>query len=179
MYFRYFPLITYNNKTTRNILLRAKVIETVFNKYEAFYPYVIKDGQRADIIANEVYGDSNLDWVIYLVNNIEDPYYGWPMSDKDFNSYLEMKYNKPAVLTQADISHYVYTGVGESSNDIARKSWKMTPETYDQLSSTERSGWTAVYVYDYENELNESKRNINLIRPIYIEQIKREMADIL
>lgn len=179
MYFRYYPVITYNDKLTRNILLRAKVIEQVFQKLDVFYPYVIKQGERADILADRLYSDSTLDWVIYLSNNITDPYYDWPMDDKDFNGYLEMKYGKPAVLTQADISHYVYTGIGESDSDIARKSWHMTVETYNLLASDQRAGWTAVYVYDYERELNEDRRNINILKPLYIEQIKREMADIL
>lgn len=148
-------------------------------KFEVYYPYVVKEGQTPDMLADEFYNDSELDWVIYLSNKITDPYYGWPLSYKDFLSYLEMKYNVPSQTTQSMIEHYIYTGVGESDVQIARKSWTISQETFNNLSTEEKAGWTPEYVYDLEFKSNEDKRHIRLLSPAYVEQLRQEMAEIL
>ena len=37
--------------------------------------------------------------------------------------------------------------------------------------------WTAYRVYDYERDLNENKRSINLIDRNYVSQIEKEIQD--
>ena len=52
----------------------------------------MKDGTRADLIADAYYEDPELDWFLWLTNKIVDPYYGWNMSVQDFDDYLIKKY---------------------------------------------------------------------------------------
>ena len=59
-FFNNFPLITYNGQVTRNLILKARFFQDVLSNYLAFYPYIIKEGQRADMIANDYYGDKEL-----------------------------------------------------------------------------------------------------------------------
>lgn len=179
-YFSNFPLIRYNNVKAVNLLLRTDIIESVFNKRDLYYPYVIRDNVTADYLAYTIYGDPELSWIIYFSNKIIDPLFSWPLTDRDFNNFLSKKYNKPVQLLKNEIKHYVYTGLSnESENNIARKSWTMTPETFSLLSSEERSGWTPVFIYDYEFEENEKKRNIRLINVRFINKIKRELETLL
>lgn len=176
-YFNNFPTINYFDKQSRSIILKAAIISDVVNKADAFYPYIIKDYERPDTIAYEQYDDPTLDWVIYFSNNIVDPYYSWPLTYEQFRPYLEKKYNKTIYELQSEISHYKYTGTtNESKEDIARKSWLMSPTTYSLIN--DNSGWTAVSVYDYEDELNEAKRSIKLLNQFYIIQIKKEISTI-
>lgn len=177
-YFKEFPLIEYNKKYTRNILLNARILEEIFEKYKVFYNYNVKEGQGADFIARKYYGDPYYSWLVYLSNSIIDPFLSWPLDYNDFLNYVSKKYSKRAEETKSDIDHYKYTGIGESALDIARKNWKMSTETYSQLSAEEKSGWTPVYVFDYELQLNEDKRSIKLISNKYLDQISTEFGSI-
>ena len=177
-YFEQFPLIEYNNKYAKNLLLNTKIIDEIFSKYKVFYDYTVREGQRVDYIASRYYGDPYNSYIVYLSNSVIDPSLFLPLDHQDFLKYVGKKYNKRADLTKSDISHYKYTGIGETQSEIDRKSWKMTPYTYSQLSSEDKSGWTPVYVYDYELELNEDKRNIKLISNKYLDQINQELGSI-
>lgn len=175
-YFSYFPLIRYNGQVAKNLLVRVKIIEDVLAQRDAFYEYIIQDGDLPDTLADRFYGNPELDWIIYMSNDMIDPYHDWPLSYSDFNRYLEKKYSKPAFETKSDIAFYRYTGLSsDTAEDIRRKSWVMSAETYDMLTPEEKSGWTEVTVYDYEDQLNEEKRRINIIKPIYVNQILNEI----
>lgn len=176
-YFKYLPKINYFDQKSRNLINKAALISEVVNRSDAFYPYVIKDYERPDIIAFEEYNDETLDWVIFFSNNIVDPYYDWPLFPEQFKQYLEKKYNKSIYQLQSEISHYKYVGItNESDEDIARKSWIMSPTTHSLIGDT--SGWAPVYVYDYEQELNDSKRSIRLLNRSYIPQLTKELSRI-
>ena len=176
-FFNNLPIINYLDKQSRSIILKAALISDVVNKADAFYPYIIKDYERADTIAYEQYQDPTLDWVVYFSNSIVDPYYQWPLTYEQFRPYLEKKYDKTIYQLQSEVSHYKYTGItNDTAEDIARKSWLMSPTTYDLIDDP--SGWTAVSVYDYENQLNEEKRSIKLLNAIYLEQLKKEITTI-
>jgi hypothetical protein len=176
-FFNNLPIINYFDKQSRSIILKAALISDVVNKADAFYPYIIKDYERPDTIAYEQYDDSTLDWVVYFSNNIVDPYYQWPLTYEQFKPYLEKKYNKTIYELQSEIDHYKYTGLtNETSEDISRKSWIMSPTTYNYIDDP--SGWTSVSVYDNENNLNEEKRSIRLLNQIYITQLQKEITTI-
>lgn len=180
LYFNNFPIIRYNNVKAVNLLLRTDLIESVFNKKDIYYPFLIQDNETPDFIANLVYRNSELSWLIYFVNRMIDPHFSWPLTDRDLNEFMRKKYDAPPQVLKNQIKHYVYTGLSnETDEDIARKSWTMTQETFSKLSVDERSGWTPVYVYDYEFEQNEAKRNIQLINPIYVNQLLRELELLL
>jgi hypothetical protein len=58
----------------------------------AFYPYTIVDGERPDNIAANYYEDPRYSWLVYFSNNIIDPYYDWPLTTKEFDSFINSKY---------------------------------------------------------------------------------------
>jgi len=78
------------------------------------------------------------------------------------------------------IKHYEYTGIGgETQDQISRKNWPMPIETFQNLSAEEKSGWSAVYIYDYEKRKNEEKRNIRLLDKYYLPQAIEEFESIV
>jgi hypothetical protein len=52
----------------------------------------------------------------------------------------------------------------------------MTPATYSKLGSP--AGWVAKSIWDYENEINESKREIKLMRNEFVSDFKQQVKDI-
>ena len=180
-YFNNFPKITYDGVTVRNIMLKSALVSEVFADLNAFYPYIIKEGHRPDTVANEVYGNPKYDWVVYFSNAVTDPYYEWPLSGDDFNKYLVKKYNMTIYELMSTTDHYEYTGKpGDTAQDIARNSYKMSPDTYVNAAtfSTDVTGWSPVDVYTYETRLNDAKRSIQLLSPGYINQIEKELSKI-
>jgi len=180
-YFYNFPKINYFNKEARNIILKAAIIKQVVSSVDAFFPHIIKEFERPDIIAYGYYNDENLDWLVYFSNEITDPYYDWPLFGDDFDKYIMKKYNMSIYETMSTIDHYEYTGItGESDNDIARQSWQMSVDTHGQKVAfgEDTSGWSPVYIYDYEQRLNEAKRSIRLLNRIFVPQIEKELKQI-
>ena len=181
--FNYFPKTKYNNITSINLLAKVDLIEKYTNDYNKFYDYVVKEGERPDIIAYKEYGDASLDWVIYIINNIFDPYTGWVMDRKDFLNYLEDKYNTQAekltsIVISSSIAYYYYQGINsDTPEEIASYNYTMTHETYERLGNP--TGWVAKSIYDYENEKNEAKRTIRLLRPIYINDFRQQFKDLI
>lgn len=81
----------------RNIILRAKFSDYIKNKDSLFDEYFIKDGERPDTLAFNLYGRAEYHWIILLFNEIIDPYYSWPLSQKELAIYMDQKYPGRAV----------------------------------------------------------------------------------
>lgn len=180
-YFYNFPKINYFNKTSRNIILNAAIIKQVLDTTDAFFPYIIKEYERPDIIAFTYYNDENLDWLVYFSNKITDPYYDWPLFGNDLDKYIVKKYNMSLYETMSHIDHYEYRGItGQTDINIARVSWQMSVDTHNQkvARSEDTTGWYPVYTYDYEQRLNEAKRSIRLIDKVFVPQIEKEIKKI-
>ena len=98
-YFSAFPQITYANNLCLDISVRVGLFQQP--KQASFSsPSQIPLGARADTIAGSVYQDPTFDWVMYLTNNIVDPYVGWPLSQTDFYNYIVTKYGSVANAEQ-------------------------------------------------------------------------------
>lgn len=95
-YFSYFPIISYANTACRDITRRVRIDEETRNALTLYYTYTIKDGTRADIIADAYYENPQLDWLLWLTNDIIDPYYQWHLSTQDFDDLLVTKYGSIA-----------------------------------------------------------------------------------
>jgi hypothetical protein len=176
-FFYNFKTINYFNKDARNIIEKASLLPEILSKMNGFYPYIVKDYERPDMIAFNEYGDEQLDWIIYFANNITDPFFDWPLSPEDFQRYMVKKYSKSLYELQSQISHYKYIGItNEAQEDIDRKSWFMSVDTHTYTNDT--SGWIPVYVYDHETELNDAKRSIKVLNKAYVPQLKRELKKI-
>lgn len=91
-YFEKFPIVTYNGYSVRNIMLRVKPLDKVINTPNVFYNYQLENSIRPDNIAYDVYQDPYTSWLIYLVNNIVDPYYDWNLGQYDFQQFILAKY---------------------------------------------------------------------------------------
>ena len=91
-YFEQFPLIKYGNVSVKDLSKRARFIEVARNNPYVFLPYTIKDNEKPEDIAYYYYGSTDYTWLVYMANNIIDPYTDWPLSEENFNNYLIQKY---------------------------------------------------------------------------------------
>jgi hypothetical protein len=91
-YFDKFPQIVYSNNTIVDITKRVALLNRVTRNPYIFYPYDIVSEERADQFSSRYYKDSFKSWMIYLSNNIADPYYEWYLSEREFLEFIEKKY---------------------------------------------------------------------------------------
>lgn len=171
-YFSQFPVVIYNDNTLRNILLHVDFVKETFNRYDVYYPYTIEDWERPDTIAADYYGDSKYYWVVMMANDIHNVYEEWFKPEPVFRQWVERKYSKGIYELMNEIKHYVYEGPD------TRITHTLTPLTFSKLTVEEQSFWKPVMVYDYERDINESKRHLRLLDNEYLPQLKDELKRI-
>ena len=87
-YFQQFPTINYNEHQVRNILARVKLTEVLNSTQLTYFDYQLDEGDQAWIIADQYYGSVDRTWLVYLSNNIIDPFYEWYMDTFTFENYI-------------------------------------------------------------------------------------------
>ena len=164
-YFDMFPNIYYSAKgdgkftIMKDILSRVKLIANVKENILGFDYYNVKDGETPEMIAHKYYGDINLHWTILVANDIVDYYEDWPMSVQRFEEFVKEKYDNPG-----GIHHYEIT---QTSGD--------TNVTIDVgMNTVEYPSATAISNYQYEDSLQEKKRQIRLISTRHIDDFVKE-----
>ena len=158
-----------------NLMIRNKLRGAVENDIATYYPYVVPEGMRPDVLSYQYYGDTIYTWAIYLINNILDPYWEWPLGYKDFRSYVSNKYGS-IETAQSQIHHYEYIARARAektgtSDPVPAHKLEIDYQTYTETAVDERE---IIYSYGYERDLNESKREIQLIDSAYIQSVQDE-----
>lgn len=180
-YFENYPLVNYKGVVTRNIISRARFIQSVIKNYFAFYPFVISDGQTWEQIADAYYGDPDLDWVCFYSNNVFDPYYSFPMDQGTFDKYIQKNYGdfETAVNT---VHHYTYNSVYPVSQDpnlSYTDGYELSPVTYSFFTEVQKSFWRPVSVYEWESDKNEARRTIQLLDRRLLPQLLQEINKVM
>ena len=172
MYFANFPVIPYDSvgnlqyKDVTNLLRRVGLRAKLQSNTSLFDTYSIKEGETPEMIAHKLYGDSNLHWVIMLVNDITDRYHQWPMNFSQFNEYLNDKYENPD-----GIHHYETT---QSSGDT-----KVKIEIFNEVDDDAYTGLTPITNREYVESEQDRKRNIRLLDPSFIDQFVDEYKNLI
>ena len=162
-----------------SLLSRVNVNNEVLKNISSYYPYRIKEFERPDIIAQQYYGSSDLVFIIFLANQIQDPLYDWPLFGNELKNFIEEKYGS-IDSARTGIHHYekILRSESPETADTAKISEKVAiinEETYDALEETERK---IIYNYDYEIMKNNEKKEIILIENTYSKQIMNELRSI-
>jgi len=164
-YFDMFPNIYYDAKgdgkftIQKNLLSRLKLVDKVKENILGFDYYDVKDGETPEMIAHKYYGNVGYHWTILLVNDIVDYYEDWPMSVQKFEAFVKEKYTNPQAIHHYEIS--------QTSGD--------TTVTIDVgMNTTDYPSATAISNYQYEDKLQEKKRQIRLISSDNIEDFVKE-----
>jgi hypothetical protein len=171
-FFRYFPNTAYSfpsdtsgpfDVTITNITAHVVILELLKKHITVFYNYLISDGERPDSVATKLYGGPEYTWIVLVLNNILS-HYDWPLTFQEFNQYITVKYGS-VVAAQAQP---VYKTTEEFLIDAV---------SYDLLPA-ERQG-RVISQYDYEQELNETKRRIKAIPLPFVGPILIELKQAL
>jgi hypothetical protein len=108
---------------SRNILVRAKIVDYIKNTQVAYVPYTIRDGDRPETIAYSLYGRSDLHWLVLLFNEIIDPLFEWPISSHDMENLVSKTYTGKTLFVDLKRVTYTINGVLQTPNKTQRDVW--------------------------------------------------------
>jgi len=180
-YFSNFPTIDYKlpplgRSTFVTDVTKRFVFRDFYRRnFLSFYQYDIVDGERPDNVAYNFYEESELDWLILLPNEILDPYFQWPRSQLELNSFIRSKHGSIS-NAQSEIHHYeqIIQSRNTLQNEdgetivIPEKTLIIDQTTYESLPANERR---TISKYDYEVSANERYRTISVVDAIYAPSI--------
>lgn len=205
IYFSYFPkefytFSDYYQSYVTNISARIAFEEKFKNNMAAYYVYRIKDSETPEILAYRLYGNPERHWIILLMNDIIDPLYDWPLNYDSFNKYIVSKYTSLAYAMSNYHSYYKVTkttiNANTSSPIININKTRVDANTYlDILENPNDYTYQSITLadgnsfskqvygetktfYDYENELNEDKRSIRLLKQEFISSATEQLKDV-
>ena len=205
-YFNYFPKTLYTSDAENGVVVTTIISRFAFEKSyrdnsAVYYEYDIQDSDTPEIIADKMYGNSERHWIVLMMNEIVDPQFDWPLDQRTIISYINNKYSANASVGQTGISwaqqntqsyYKIETRTTNSTNTSIEKRIQIDSNTYANLSAsitnvTLKDG-NAITItvtketqsyYDYEINLNESKRKIKLIKPEFVNRLEEELISVL
>ncbi|SVC71702.1 uncharacterized protein METZ01_LOCUS324556 [marine metagenome] len=185
-FFQHYPQINYDitgskpvkTKTAINIMVKAKIKSILKNDIVNYFPYSIPESERPDITSFKIYGDVKFTWLIFLINEIHDPLFDWPLNSREFGNYVKNKYGTLSAAKNT-VHHYeeiVRTRIEATgtSDPIPEATIEVDLTTYNTLDGLVRK---IVYCYDWEVDRNEAKRDIKLIDRRYVADMLSEHSE--
>jgi len=175
MYFSQFPkrfydLLGNNNFTlVTDLLRRVKIRARVLDEVTLYDLYDVVDGDTPESIAFKQFGNTELHWVILLTNNITDRYYGWPLTVEQFEAYLNDKYSNPDGVHHYEKTQSSGKTSGEGPTDYSHKI---------EVNSTV-AGATEVTNREYEQRLQDEKRQIKILNPAFLPAFIDEFQNLI
>jgi hypothetical protein len=160
-YFQTLPKLLVKDKQSiqivTNLLARVNIISSLIEDPLIYYSYDIQDSDTPETLADRIYGDMMLYWVILVANNLFDPRWDWPLDEDTLRRYIVDKYGAG---NEGAVHHYI-----NADGDIVHSSYALAK--------------TAVSNTTYELELNEAKRKISIIKPEFVPQFVKNFNGIL
>ena len=172
MYCESFPTIIYDAngdgtvKDVKNLLRRVGLRTLIKTNVLLFDTYEVKEGETPEMIAHKLYGDSNLHWIILMINEVTDRYHQWPMTVPQFLDFINDKYDNPD-----GIHHYETT---QTSGDT-----KVKIEVFNEVDDDAYTGLTPITNREYEEDRQDKLRSIRLIDPKFIGQFVAEFQTLM
>lgn len=185
-YFRELPELDYqsflsdSNSSSKylrvkNLFRRCKLRDDLQSVFTLFNKYEIVEGARPDTVAEELYGDAELDWVVLMTAGIINVRNEWPLSDRQIYNYSLELYG-----TQLnDVHHYETREVKDANGRLILPKGKVVdstftipdPDTYTAIISP----INGISNYEYEVRKNDAKRSIFLLKESYLQQFLNDM----
>ena len=214
-YFRELPDILYQSPLLhknssadyigiKNLFRRAKLYDYLSENVSIFNKFVIGDGDRPDTIAESLYNDSSLDYVVVLVAGITNINHEWPLQDFQVYDYALQKYGSESKMFEDH--HYETFEIKDDKGRqilppdlIVDKDFKMDGSalrfnsTYTLISEAgntqldDKNEYTvstdniarAVSNFEHEISENEKKREINVLRNGYLSIFINDLRDVV
>ena len=204
MYFKTLPTLRYpsflSDKNSsldyvdaKNLFRRVKLREDLQNILTLFDKYEIPEGFRPENVAEDLYGNDKLDWVVIVSSGIVNIRNEWPLSNNDLYEYSLLKYGNNLNATH----HFETVEVKDSSGRVVLEKGKVVNRDFKlfyqdggevKTNDLTKLGTNVVAIEDpvssvsnylYETFENEKKRNIFVLKRGFLQQFIDDSRDIM
>ena len=169
--------------TVKNLFKRGALEQDILSNLSFHIQYKIVGDDRPDNVAFDVYGNSNLDWLVLTCNNIVNIQTEWPLLQNDFDRFLLDKYGTYEALNE---THHYETLEIKNSRDViivpkgleCESDYSITyfdSNTQREVTVLSADCTTEVTNYTYEDRIEDAKRNIFVLKPEYLGIINDDM----
>ena len=202
-YFRQLPSFEYVSRLpdakigdyieVKNLFKKGTLRPDIFQEVSFFEKYKITGDDRPDNVAFEIYDDSTLDWVVLLSNNIVNIQSEWPLTQLSFDTYLREKYGVGLNTEEEvygkiyDTHHYETIEIKNSQGVVIIPDGLEVPQDYSvsyydffiesQINLSNVT--TPVTNYEYEEKLEDAKRNIYVLKQRYLNIVLDDMEELM
>jgi hypothetical protein len=195
-YFRLVPELEYVSRLpgakigdyikVKNLFKKGEIRKDIFQNLAFFEKYKIVGDDRPDNVAFEVYEDSKLDWIVLLSNNVLNIQSEWPLPQTDFDRFVLDKYGDYNTLYNG-IHHYETEEVKNSQGVTIVPAGLQVDSSYSVsyydffIEQQITTGNISIPVtnYEYEEKVENDKRNIFLLKKDYVGIILNDMEGIM
>jgi len=168
----------------KNLFRRNKLRDDLQNSFTLFNKYEIVEGARPDTVAEEFYGNDELDWVVLITAGIINVRDEWPLSNYQLYQYVEKKYGIENLNT---INFFETKEIKDSNDRLILPSGKVVDEDFTLTYSDNGVNVTVtgtnvrrgVSNWEYETRKNNKKSSIYLLRRGYLQQFLNDMREIM
>ena len=190
-YFRELPNVDYQSFLSdslssqsylrvKNLFRRNKLRDDLSGVFTLFNKYEIPEGSRPDLVAEEFYGDAELDWVVLLTAGILNVRDEWPLSNYNLYRYAENLYGIDGLN---NVRYYETKEVKDSSGRLILPKEKVVDSDFTIPDPDDYKGTLnpvrPVTNWEYEVRKNEKKSSIYLLRREYLQQFLNDMRQIM
>lgn len=189
-----------------NLTTKISFMSEYADNTALYYYYNIEDGDTPEILAYKLYGSTDKHWVLLMFNNIQDPQHDWPLEQRTLGNFIEKKYSTSKYSDKANTSvsglswsmsnkkeYYVKedTVVNNTTYNYSDE-FIVDYNTYENTAPSQKtislqSGDTlhvttskyAKTYFEYENDLNESKRSIMILKPEFVDIVYKEFKNLV
>lgn len=159
----------------KNLFRRVKLRDDLQNVFTIFDRYEIPDGSRPELVANELYGSEEYDWVVLVCAGITRIRDQWPLSDRDLYEYALGIYGDNLNANH----HYETTEVKDSEDRLIMPAGKVVDSNFTIPKPGEPkvtiNPVTGISNYEYEVRKNNDKRGIYVLKPNYLQQVLNDI----
>lgn len=207
-YFSYFPKTLYRPTdenvdldVVTNIVSRFVIEDSIKENSYAYYFYDVSEEDTPEILAAKLYNDPEKHWIILAMNDIIDPQYDWPLSEKQLSNFIDKKYtsNANTLISQTglqwskeNIHSYYYVVEKTHQDNITIDKYEVDANTYanttiststltlsDGNQVTKRILKETKTYFDYEKDVNESKRQIKILKSSFVNEVEQKLREVM
>ena len=169
-YFETFPKLLYDIDNTKNLKLvsdifrRIKLRESLKDNAALYSRYDVPSGETPETTSYKHFGSTDYFWIICLMNDVIDRFYDWPLSDSAFETFVNEKYAEPGAIHHYEKTQLSGDQTGNGPGDYSHKI---------EVNSTDPDA-QSVSNYEYEQRLQDQKRQIKLLDKGYLNTFVEE-----
>ena len=151
MYFQDLPTTTFEGFEIDNLTVKFEINNTLRNDTNRYDLYTVMENEKPEDVSYMFYGKTEYHWIVLGMNNMVDPVHDWLMNDSELTKYVGNNYD------DIDAVHH----------------WELGGYVVDEGTI----GAASVSNFEHEERLNFQKKEIKVLKKIYLQQLIQELKD--